>query len=91
MRVLLEFTRDEINAEIPYALICETRYGSRWNTGSVRRRWLSSFTEEERKTASKLFAQSHMWYLKTGVPDTVCMSKKTWDLWHKLGEFCGSI
>lgn len=36
MRVMLHLTHDDIVEKIPYQVICEARYGSRWNTGKVR-------------------------------------------------------
>lgn len=84
-------TRDEVNAQIPYALICMTRYGQSWNTGRRRRRWLEEFTEAERISASRLFSMSHTWTLIKGVPEEVRMSAHTLALWLKLGEFCATI
>lgn len=84
-------THNEVNAQIPYALICMTRYGSSWNTGKRRRRWLEEFTEAERVSASRLFSLAHTWTLVKGVPDEVRMSARTLALWLKLGEFCASI
>ena len=83
--------RDEVNANIPYALICEVRYGCSWDLSKVKKRWISEFTEAERNKANKMFRQSHMWYLSTGVPDEVEMTASEFALWIKLGAFCGSI
>ena len=89
--VYLKLTRDEVNSKIPYAMICEMRYGARWETGRRRRAWLSQFSEAEREAAAKLFKQAHSWYLVKGVPDTVQMRTSTFALWMKLAEFCGSL
>ena len=88
MTLMLNLTRDEIQTEIPYALICEARYGAVWDTGKRRREWKAQFTEAEREKASRLFRLAHMWYLTKGVPDRVTMSMSTFKLWQKLGEFC---
>ena len=87
----ITLTHDEVNEKIPYALICEMRYGAQWDTGRRRRAWLAQFTEAEREAAGKLFKQAHTWYLVKGVPDEVKMRANTLALWMKLGEFCGSL
>lgn len=91
MRMMIVLDRDEIQGGIPYAMICETRYGRMWDTGRRKKRWLSEFTEKERAAASKLFALSHQWYLTKGVPDEQIMSVNTIALWEKLGAFCASL
>ena len=90
-RIMLVLTADEVREQIPYALICETMCGVRWDTGRRRRAWVATFTEEERKACSRLRNQAHRWHLTTGVPDEVTMSTSTYKLWGKLGEFCASI
>lgn len=87
----LVLTRDEVNLHIPYALVCMTRFGAHWGTGHRRRRWLEEFTQQEREAATRLFSLSHSWLLTTGVPDEVRMTPKTFALWKKLGNFCGSV
>lgn len=91
VEIRMKLTRDEVNANIPYPVICSVRYSSAWDTRKVRNRWHEEFDEETRKEAESLFRQSHMWYLKTGVPDVVEMSGRTFALWLRLGEFCGGI
>ena len=87
----LKLTRDEVARKIPYAMICEMRYGARWETGRRRRAWTANFSEAERKAAGELFKQAHSWYLVKGVPDSVKMKATTFALWMKLAEFCGSL
>lgn len=62
-----------------------------WDTGRRRRAWLADFTEEERRAAGRLFKQARNWTVGRGVPYTVQMSRKTFHLWQKLGDFCASI
>lgn len=90
-RVYLYLTHDEVIERIPYGVIAEIRWGRTWGTGKRRRRWLQEFTEQERNHASELFKLAYKWYLKTGVPDEVKMSTKTYCLWIKLAEFCASL
>ena len=90
-KIMLVMTHEEVNENIAYNLICFTRYGSAWDTGRRRRAWLADFTEEEREAAGRLFRMAHNWTVGRGVPDTVQMSRKTFHLWQKLGDFCASI
>ncbi|MGN9098068.1 hypothetical protein [Flintibacter porci] len=87
----LVLTSEEVNATIPYALVCMTRFGSHWETGYRRRRWLEEFTEQEREASARLFKQSRQWLLATGVPETVRMTPQTFALCAKLGKFCDSV
>ncbi len=89
--VILEMTHDEVQEQIPYAMICETRFGSKWNTMRRKRLWAEQFTEAERKHASNLFKQSRLWYLVKGVPEKVEMTSNTLALWLKLADFCVAI
>lgn len=89
--LMLVMSNEEVNASIAYSLICFARYGSAWDTGRRRRAWLADFTEEDRRAAGRLFRQAHDWTVGRGVPDEVTMSMKTFHLWRKLAEFCGSL
>lgn len=91
MKVMLKLTCDEVRRRIPYAMICETRFGSRWETSKRRRMWKQMFTDQEREAAGRLFRLAYDWYLRKGVPETVEMSTRTLTLWMKLGEFCASF
>lgn len=90
-KIMLVMTHEEVNANIAYSLICFARYGSAWDTGRRRRAWLADFSESEREAAGRLFRMAHDWTVGRGVPDTVQMSRKTFHLWQKLGDFCASI
>lgn len=87
----LVLTSEEVHGNIPYAMVCMTRFGAYWNTMRRKRRWKAEFTEQEREAATKLFNLSYRWTLVTGVPDEVKMTPKTYALWMKLGDFCSSI
>ena len=62
MTMMLVLNREDVHREIPYAIICEARYSSRWNTGRRCRLWKELFTEPERKAASRLFGIARLWY-----------------------------
>ena len=90
-KAMIKLTAEEINASIPYSMICMTRYGSRWDTGRRRRAWISDFSDSERKKSSRLFRIAHRWTVIEGVPSVVRMDVSTYYLWRKLGKFCASI
>lgn len=90
-RMIVAFTREEVERELPYKLICETMCGARWDTGTRRRRWTAEFTEAERRACAKIKSQAHKWYLTTGIPDEVQMTLGTFELWNRLGNFCASL
>ena len=92
MKIDLVFSASEINDRIPYALICQTRYGARWNTAKRKRLWVEMFTEAERNAANtRLFRQAYGWHLGKGVPEEVRMCTSTYMLYKKLGEFCAML
>lgn len=91
MQHFVKLSADEVRNLISYQLICETRYGSRWDTGKRRREWVSMFSESERKSSTAIFKKAHEWTLTRGVPDEVLMSTKTLKLWVKIGCFCACL
>lgn len=92
MKLLIEFSHDDIQREIPYQIIAETMSRSIWDTGRRKRLMAELFTKAERDHVSKIKAQAHSWALVKGVPqDGVKMTLSTYQLWHKLAAFCASI
>ena len=87
----LVMTNEEINNNIPYKIICHTRYGSVWDTMKRKRRWNTEFSDIEKSNAEKIFRQAHSWYVGKGIPDTVRMDLSTYELWKKIGRFCYSL
>ena len=81
-------TRNEINRNIPYAVVCETMSGSKWNTGRRKRLFAERFTESEREAIYRLHKQAYTWHLKKGVPDALTLTTKTLLLWQRLASFC---
>ena len=90
-KLLMVLSHDEVQRNIPYGLVCETHNSAQWNTGRRRRAWEKTFSEPERKAASKLFRQADTWALVRGVPERIRMSVGTFALWQKLGEFCAAL
>lgn len=91
MKTMISLSRDEIQKMLPYAIICQTRYGARWCSAARKRRWMAEFTEKERTAASTIFSKAESMYLKKGVPDDITMSTATFQLWLKIGNFCASL
>lgn len=91
MKLEIVLNHDEIQTEIPYALVCETMEGARWETGTRKRKFAQEFTESERDRVYKLRKQAHTWYLVKGVPDEIRMTPRTLLLWQRLGDFCASL
>lgn len=91
MKFYIALNREEIQERIPYALVAETMSSSRWGTGRRKRLMKQYFTEAEIDAIYRLHKQAYAWYLRTGVPDEVKMSVKTYYLWQKLANFCCEI
>lgn len=91
MEVYISFSREEVLEQIPFPLICETMCSSIWSSGKVKRRFVATFSEADRKAISRLKQQAYTWHLRTGVPENVLMSHHTYELWQGLAEFCASI
>lgn len=84
-------THDRIIQEIPFALICETHEGSRWNTGKRKCLWNETFTKSEQDACVRLFRKAADWSLVHGAPEKIVMQRSTYDLWMKLGAFCAEL
>lgn len=91
MKLHIELSYDEIQRYLPYGLICETLESSAWGTRRRKKLWKEMFNSSEKESARRIFAQAHNWYLKTGAPDSIVMSVKTYDLWQKIADFCAMI
>jgi hypothetical protein len=91
MTVMVELSREELQQRIPYALICETRYGSRWDTFTRRRKWKAATDEAARRRLARLFKKAHEWTLTRGVPDTYRMRMNELSDWDFLASFCYSL
>lgn len=83
--------REEINKQIPYALVCETMGGARWNTGRRKRMMKEQFTETEIDAIYRLHKQAYNWCFVKGAPDELKIAPYTLILWQKLAAFCCSL
>ena len=91
MTIEIVLTNEEVNQNIQYNVICQTRYGSIWNTMRRKLRWNEEFSEVERFKAEKIFCQAHKWTVGYGVPETVRLELFTFALWKKIELFCCSL
>lgn len=91
MKLYLSFNHEEIQNEIPYAIVAETMSGAKWNTGRRKRLMKEQFTETEIEAIYRLHKQAHSWYLVKGVPEEIKMTLNTYHLWHKLATFCCAL
>ena len=91
MKMEIVFTQDEIKANIPYQMICMTRYGSVWNTMRRKRKWVEEFTAYERERLNAMCRQTYSWTCTTGLPESLRMSMNTYRLWNRLAEFCSTL
>lgn len=90
-QVCLVLTREQVERDIPYKMVCEARNSSRWDAFTRKRRWAAEFTSAETTAATTLFRQAQNWTLGKGVPASVRMTETMFDLWKKLGDFCASL
>lgn len=88
MKLYISLNREEIMEQIPYAVVAETMSSAHWNTGKRKRLMKQHFTESEIEATYRLHKQAHSWYLVKGVPDEIKMTLATYQLWHKLANFC---
>lgn len=88
MKMYIGLTYDEIQTQIPYALVATTMSSAIWHTTRRRRLMKETFTESEINAIYRLHQQAYNWYLRKGVPDEVTMTLKTYDLWQRLARFC---
>ena len=88
MKLYISLNHDEIQEQIPYAIVAETMSRSVWNTGKSKRLMKEQFTESEIEAIYRLHKQAYSWYLVKGVPDEVKMTLNTYELWQRLANFC---
>jgi len=85
----VEYSRDEINQKIPYAIIVEGR--EKKNYGRVKREYLKEFNIKERQTIGVYYNIFYKWYLVKGVPDSYHFTIKNLQLLDRAGNFFGNI
>lgn len=91
MKLYISLDREEIQEQIPYAVVAETMSRSVWNTGRRKRLMKQYFTESEIEASYRLHHQARDWHLYKGVPDEVKMTMQTYYLWQRLASFCAML
>lgn len=89
--LMIQMSHDDIKRLLPYAMIAETSSRSVWNTGKRKRAFSERFTETERAACYRIIQQAKDWAFRKGVPESICMSTKTYALWGILGDFCADF
>lgn len=87
----LSFSREEIQKEIPYAIVAETMSRSVWNTGRRKQLMKEHFIEPEIDIINRLGRQAHRWHLTTGVPEELKLTLHTFEMWQRLANFCATL
>ncbi|MBQ6403876.1 MAG: hypothetical protein IJI27_08220 [Oscillospiraceae bacterium] len=88
---MIELSNEEIQRNLPYAIIGETASRSVWETGRRKRLFAERFTEAERELCYCIIRDAKKWLLKTGCPESVKMRTTTYAMWWRLAEFCACI
>lgn len=83
----VEMTREEAMNRLPYRLIYEFTQSSKWNTGSVKRKFAETFNEEEREVVKSIITKASKYYSK-GIPDKgVSITTSEYSLWILFADF----
>ncbi len=88
MKLMITYSHDEIQEELPYEIIGETASRSIWETGKRKRLWDAAFSENEKEACRRIIRQAKSWLLGKGVPEEITMSLKTRELWYRLADLC---
>lgn len=91
MKMLIVLNQDEIQKQIPYAVVAETMSSSIWNTGRRKRLMAKYFTEAEMEEAEGLHRLARCWYLYKNAPKEARMTMDTYYLWQRLAQFCWGL
>lgn len=91
IETMVTLDHDEVRDKLHYDLINDTMGSSKWQSGSVQRKFREQFTDSEREVVSKLYAQAKKWRLSTGAPENVSMTMTCFKLWERLHRFCWEV
>jgi len=89
MELAVKYSRDEINAEIPYAVIVEN-----WDkrlSGRGKRMYEEEFSLKERMSIGNYYPRFYKWYLVKGVPEHCTFVIRNIRLLQRAGNFFASI
>lgn len=89
MEFAVKYSREEINTDIPYAVIVEN-----WDkrlTGSGKRKYEKAFTLKERMSIGMYYPRFYKWHLINGTPDSCTFVLRNVELLKRAGNFFASI
>ena len=86
-RVMFEFTDKTI---APMSTVIVEGWGKK-RYGRGRRRWLETFTDAERKSASAMHTRARRWVLETGHPQHMLFTIRHYQFMRRLADFFASI
>ena len=87
--IQISLQNSELDHELHYRLITETRHISAWDTGRRKRLYNEAFSSEEQAQHEFLFRQAWQWE-RGNLPKEGCttMTPDTYAQWQKLAHFC---
>lgn len=88
IETIYKFNREEIQRHLCYQLITESIGGTRWDTGTNKRKLHQEFTDEEIFDIQKIYKKCFKWYTHIGIPDEITLSIEMYNLWMKLKQYC---
>jgi len=89
MELAIKYSSDEINREIPYAVIVES-----WDKrlfGKGKREYEKTFTLKERRPIAGYYVRFYNWHLVKGVPDSCTFTLRNVELLQRAGDFFAEI
>lgn len=89
MEIAVRYSREEINAEIPYAVIVEN-----WDKhlfGRGKRLYDKTFTLKEKMSIGSYYTRFYKWYLVKGVPPYCTFIVRNVELLKRAGNFFACI
>jgi len=89
MELAVRYSRDEINAEIPYAIIVEN-----WDKrlfGKGKRLYDQTFTLREKMSIGGYYTKFYKWYLVKGVPPHSTFVVRNVELLKRAGDFFANL
>lgn len=80
---------DELKDHLAYDFICTCIACEDWKCRKIRTKFEECFTEEERNIINNvIYKKAYKWYLRSGLPEEVEISREEYELWQRLKQFC---
>lgn len=88
-RVFLELDHEELRG-LQVGVVVEG-WEKRRSCGRIRRAWLASFNENERRKALQYYKLFHLWTMVKGIPQSRFFTSGELQFVYKLTRFFGTI